>query len=855
MATKLKEQQEGIQRRTFLKWTNIHLRRGRMKIDSIDKGFQDGTALCTLCEVITGEKVGKRGWNHKPKNKIHELENLSTALKFLKSKGLKTVGIGNSSIHDGNITLILGLLWTIILRFQIQEISIAGVSGKKGLILWAKKNTKHRKPDVNVKNLHKSWADGLAFCALIEKFRPDLIDFDKLDKTDPKACLETAFKIAEDELDIPQLLEVEDMLGCKPDEKAVTTYVSELFKYFSKFAKLDGMVEGIKEAVAVTVRHDKYINDYTKSGNEVKDWIEATKAKFSSVPEGSHLEDIQKHLDDYQSYLRDEKPKMHGQLFALEGVLGAVHNSQEHNKRPAYMPPAELDVDLLEDEMDALTSLEESYQGKLREMYIKFRKYRFLLLMFTAKRKQITEWIEAKAEKLEELIEKNNESKTLPEGIISNKNILDFLEDAFFEQERYMPLLAELSALAKQIEDPFHAAPIVNRESEEIDATCTEVMDALKAAETEAKDKLARLEDALQKQAEYRKLTSVLAFNVSNADEKLREPVVEESVAAVQNQLDSIEALLDKCNSMFVVEMKEINDKSEALTALDVPFEGVQPETLQTRVDDFGKAGLARLAELQLQLQEEKDRDAARADFADKANAFKQKLVDLTLEKNKIAKSDGDAQSKKDGLDELRKEYDADGALLKEVLDLQKVQESLGIVVNPLTKESAHSLEAKYNELGKTMEKLYSELEAQLADTGGIKLSKAKVKELKNMFDSFDADGKGTLDKPEFHTACTAMGVVLTDDEMNCRFGKFDNNNDGFIDYDEFLSLMEDELMSSSSLEDVLGSFKTMADGKKKVDMSIVKKHFSSHPEISDFIEANMVKGNYTEFSKDLFSR
>merc|ERR1711865_1170589 len=114
------------------------------------------------------------------------------------------------------------------------------------------------------------------------------------------------------------------------------------------------------------------------------------------------------------------------------------------------------------------------------------------------------------------------------------------------------------------------------------------------------------------------------------------------------------------------------------------------------------------------------------------------------------------------------------------------------------------------------------------------------------------SDGTGNLKKEEFHTVCTAMGIVLTDDEMNCKFDKFDENNNGVINFDEFIGLMEGELMSSSSLEDVLGSFKTMADGKKHVDMNIVKKHFKDLPAISTYIEANMEKGNYTKFSKDL---
>lgn len=59
------------------------------------------------------------------------------------------------------------------------------VRGTKALEVWCQRTTIGY-PGVNVTNMTSSWRDGLAFCALIHKFRPDLIEFDKLSKKDVK---------------------------------------------------------------------------------------------------------------------------------------------------------------------------------------------------------------------------------------------------------------------------------------------------------------------------------------------------------------------------------------------------------------------------------------------------------------------------------------------------------------------------------------------------------------------------------------------------------------------------------------------------------------------------------------------
>lgn len=119
----------------------------------------------------------------------------------------------------------LGMIWTIILRFAIQDISVEEMTAKEGLLLWCQRKTAPYK-NVNVQNFHLSFKDGLAFCALIHRHRPDLIDYNKLSKDNPLENLNTAFDVAEKYLDIPRMLD--------PDGKIYLTLFTIFFfiKYF-----------------------------------------------------------------------------------------------------------------------------------------------------------------------------------------------------------------------------------------------------------------------------------------------------------------------------------------------------------------------------------------------------------------------------------------------------------------------------------------------------------------------------------------------------------------------------------------------------------------------------------------------
>ncbi|KAI2551727.1 PLEC isoform 13, partial [Pan troglodytes] len=75
--------------------------------------------------------------------RFHKLQNVQIALDYLRHRQVKLVNIRNDDIADGNPKLTLGLIWTIILHFQISDIQVSGQSedmtAKEKLLLWSQR--------------------------------------------------------------------------------------------------------------------------------------------------------------------------------------------------------------------------------------------------------------------------------------------------------------------------------------------------------------------------------------------------------------------------------------------------------------------------------------------------------------------------------------------------------------------------------------------------------------------------------------------------------------------------------------------------------------------------------------------
>ncbi|XP_016105079.1 microtubule-actin cross-linking factor 1-like [Sinocyclocheilus grahami] len=226
------DERDRVQKKTFTKWVNKHLIKVRKHITDLYEDLRDGHNLISLLEVLSGVTLPRE----KGRMRFHRLQNVQIALDFLKQRQVKLVNIRNDDITDGNPKLTLGLIWTIILHFQISEIYVSGESGdltaKEKLLIWSQQATEGY-PGLRCANFSSSWSDGRLFNALLHRYRPDLIDMEVVAQQSNRENLEQAFEIAES-LGVTQLLDAEDVDVLSPDEKSVITYVSSIYDAFPK---------------------------------------------------------------------------------------------------------------------------------------------------------------------------------------------------------------------------------------------------------------------------------------------------------------------------------------------------------------------------------------------------------------------------------------------------------------------------------------------------------------------------------------------------------------------------------------------------------------------------------------------
>ncbi|TKR79838.1 hypothetical protein L596_014001 [Steinernema carpocapsae] len=209
-----------IQLNTFTNWLNLQLSPSSNRIEDLSTDLSDGVKLIQIVESLQQKICTGKVYIDDP-TEIQCLMNVQMALDALREDGVRTVNIGSHDIVNGNLKLILGLVWCLIQRYQIALKS--KIPPKKLMMAWLQSVL----PDIRLTNFRTNWNDGKALSALLEYCQPGLCpEWRSLNsKTGLENC-ERGLSLAEIYLDIPAILSAKDLHSADLDELSSITYLS-----------------------------------------------------------------------------------------------------------------------------------------------------------------------------------------------------------------------------------------------------------------------------------------------------------------------------------------------------------------------------------------------------------------------------------------------------------------------------------------------------------------------------------------------------------------------------------------------------------------------------------------------------
>jgi len=492
-------EREHVQKKTFTKWVNSHLCRINCKVNDLYTDLRDGKNLLKLLEILSGERLPRPT---KGKMRIHCLENVDKALSFLYDQRVHLENMGAHDIVDGSPRLTLGLIWTIILRFQIQEIIVQDPgsegtrSAKDALLLWCQMKTAGY-TNVNIRNFTTSWKDGLAFNAIIHKHRSDLIEYSRLSKSNATHNLNSAFETADREFGLVKLLDAEDLAAVDvPDEKSVITYVVTYYHYFSKLKQETVQGRRIAKVVGIAMECDKMAEDYETFTSDLLRWIETIIESLGDREFANSLRGVQEQLGEFNMYRNVEKPPKFMEKGNLEVLLFTLQSKMRANNKTPYFPKEGKTIVDINRAWERLEKAEHERELSLREELIRQEKLEQLAARFNRKAGMRETWLSEN----QRLVSQDNFGFDLPAVEAAAKKHEAIETDIFAYEERVQAVIAVSHELEAE---NYHDQERINARKDNVLRLWNYLLELLKARRS-------RLELSLQLQHNFQEMVYIL---------------------------------------------------------------------------------------------------------------------------------------------------------------------------------------------------------------------------------------------------------------------------------------------------------------------------------------------------------
>ncbi|ETE68098.1 Alpha-actinin, sarcomeric, partial [Ophiophagus hannah] len=769
-----------------------------------------------------------------------------------------------TEIVDGNAKMTLGMIWTIILRFAIQDISVEETSAKEGLLLWCQRKTAPYK-NVNIQNFHISWKDGLGFCALIHRHRPELIDYGKLRKDDPLTNLNTAFDVAERYLDIPKMLDAEDIVGTarpdekaimtyvssfyhafsgaqkvsqdskllphsapdiigtlRPDEKAIMTYVSCYYHAFSGAQKAETAANRICKVLAVNQENEQLMEDYEKLASDLLEWIRRTIPWLENRAPENTMQAMQQKLEDFRDYRRLHKPPKVQEKCQLEINFNTLQTKLRLSNRPAFMPSEGKMVSDINNAWSGLEQAEKGYEEWLLNDIRRLERLDHLAEKFRQKASIHESWTEGKEAMLQQ---KDYETATLSEIKALLKKHEAFESDLAAHQDR----VEQIAAIAQELNElDYYDSPSVNARCQKIcdqwdnlGALTQKRREALEGLTTAHEQFKATLPDAdKERQAilgihnEVSKIVQTYHVNMAGTN-----PYTTISPQEINGKWDRVRQLVPRRDQALMEEHARQQHNERLRKQFGAQANVIGP-WIQTKMEEIGRISIEMHGTLEDQL-----------------NHLRQYEKSIVNYKPKIDQLEGDHQL---------------------------IQEAL-IFDNKHTNYTMEHIRVGWEQLLTTIARTINEVENQILTRDAKGISQEQMNEFRASFNHFDRDHSGTLgpeefkaclislgydigndaqkktgmmDAEDFHTFLISIGYNMGEAEFARIMSIVDPNRIGVVTFQAFIDFMSRETADTDTADQVMASFKILAGDKNYITVDELRRELP--PDQAEYCIARM---------------
>ncbi|XP_066473257.1 alpha-actinin-2 [Tiliqua scincoides] len=806
---------EKQQRKTFTAWCNSHLRKAGTQIENIEEDFRNGLKLMLLLEVISGERLPKpdRG-----KMRFHKIANVNKALDFISSKGVKLVSIGAEEIVDGNVKMTLGMIWTIILRFAIQDISVEETSAKEGLLLWCQRKTAPYR-NVNIQNFHLSWKDGLGLCALIHRHRPDLIDYSKLSKDDALGNINLAMDIAEKHLDIPKMLDAEDIVNTpKPDERAIMTYVSCFYHAFAGAEQAETAANRICKVLAVNQENEKLMEEYEKLASELLEWIRRTTPWLENRTPENSMAAMQKKLEDFRDYRRKHKPPKVQEKCQLEINFNTLQTKLRISNRPAFMPSEGKMVSDIASAWQRLEQAEKGYEEWLLNEIRRLERLEHLAEKFRQKASAHENWAYGKEQILQQ---KDYESASLTEIRALLRKHEAFESDLAAHQDR----VEQIAAIAQELNElDYHDAASVNDRCQKM---CDQ-WDRLGTLTQKRREALERTEKLLetidQLHLEFAKRAAPFNNWMEGAMEDLQDMFIVHSIEEIQSLItahEQFKATLPEADGERQAILSIHNEVEKVIQSYSLrispnnPYSTVTLEEIRTKWEKVKQLVPVRDQSLQEELARQHANERLRRQFAAQANVIGP-WIQTKMEE--VARTSVEITGPlEDQMNQL-KQYEHN--IINYKLNIDKLEGDHQLIQEALVFDNKHTnytmehIRVGWELLLTTIARTLNEVENQILTRDAKGITQQQMNDFRGSFNHFDRKKNGLMDHEDFRACLISMGYDLGEVEFARIMSLVDPNGQGTVSFQSFIDFMTRETGETDTAEQVIASFKILASDK-----------------------------------------